>query len=412
MSAKGSAGIPILHNVVLNKLIDKTPPPPSLKFSNMFPTSQAESDEIKWETIYGSGGMTPFVAPGSSAPTVGLDGMSQSGATAAYYKEKSFLDENLLNNLRQPGTVQTAMRSEAMVARQVGKLQYRCQRRREWMIAKMLTANSFSYQLKGGAKFTISYPTPSQNQVTLSGGARWNQTTSTPAVDIFDAKRLLADQYGIAPNRVLMNSATLKLMQFNTSIGDLTKKQAFGDGDLYSNPEKALPIILGLGALDIYDEFYEVPAWIMTPVTAGVNPVIYVDDASDFEVGGRVRLISTLTPYKWEESTAITISAVDKIANTITIAGTIASNYRGGGIDKVIMRKKFVPDNLVLLYSDSIDNQPIAEFIEAPFGMGRNFGRFADTEPSWDPDGLWMRMQDKGLPVLYFPEGIFQLTVI
>lgn len=415
MAAKGSAGIPILHNVVLNKLIDKTPPPPSMKFSNMFPATEYDSDEIKWEIVYGSGGMTPFVAPGMSAPSVGLDGISQSGATAAYYKEKTFLDENILNNLREPGSYQTYYRGEALVARQVKKLLNRCQRRREWMLAKMLTASAFTYQVKGGAKFTIQYPVLPQNQVTLSGTARWTQTGATPISDIFDAKRILADQYGIAPNRVLMNSTTLRTMLFNSNLNTVMARQQFGEGDLYTNPEKALPLILGLGALDIYDEFYETPAWIMQPVVGGTTTQIYVDDASDFEIGGKIRLVSTLTPFKWEESNTVAnlmmITGVDKINQIVTISTAPVNSYRGGGADKIIMRRKYVPDNLVLLYADNIDGQPIAEFFEAPFGLNRNWGRFADTEEGWDPDGLWLRIQDKGLPVLYFPEAIYQLQV-
>jgi len=29
----------------------------------------------------------------------------------------------------------------------------------------------------------------------------------------------------------------------------------------------------------------------------------------------------------------------------------------------------------------------------------------------WDPEGIWIRVQDKGLPVVYHPDFIFKLTV-
>lgn len=60
---KGSTGIPALQLATLNKLISKFVRPPSNYFTNLFPTSQYDSDTIEWELEYGSGGMTPFVAP-------------------------------------------------------------------------------------------------------------------------------------------------------------------------------------------------------------------------------------------------------------------------------------------------------------------------------------------------------------
>lgn len=47
--SKGSAGIPALHLTTLNKLIDMTPPPANVYFSNLFPAVQYPSDQIEWE---------------------------------------------------------------------------------------------------------------------------------------------------------------------------------------------------------------------------------------------------------------------------------------------------------------------------------------------------------------------------
>jgi len=74
---KGSAGISALELVTLNKLISKFDRAPSMFFSSLFPTQPYDSDAIKWEIEYGSAGMTPFVAPGSIAPMVGIDGIGR-----------------------------------------------------------------------------------------------------------------------------------------------------------------------------------------------------------------------------------------------------------------------------------------------------------------------------------------------
>jgi hypothetical protein len=74
-------------------------------FTNMFSSVEYESDRIRWIIEHGTAGMTPFVAPGAPAPTMGDDAMySEGSAAAAYWKEKAFIDETRLNNLREPLT--------------------------------------------------------------------------------------------------------------------------------------------------------------------------------------------------------------------------------------------------------------------------------------------------------------------
>ena len=88
---KGSQGIPELQLVTLNKLIRKFPNAPSLYFTNMFASPNYESDSIEWDFEYGSAGMTPFVAPGSPAPSIGLDGIGKAEAKAAFREAASHL---------------------------------------------------------------------------------------------------------------------------------------------------------------------------------------------------------------------------------------------------------------------------------------------------------------------------------
>jgi len=154
---KGTAGIPALELVTLNKLISKFDRAPSMYFSGLFPTQQYESDTIKWELEYGSAGMTPFVAPGSIAPMVGMDGVGEASAKAAYWKEKMYFDEEFLNNLREPGTWATYQTAERKLSRGSRKLRYRVDRRREWMNCRMLLDGTLSYIQKGGTKISISY---------------------------------------------------------------------------------------------------------------------------------------------------------------------------------------------------------------------------------------------------------------
>ena len=68
-------------------------------------------------------------------------------------------------------------------------------------------------------------------------------------------------------------------------------------------------------------------------------------------------------------------------------------------------------DNVITMFNDTFEGEKVAEFIEAPFGLDRVWGMYTDRHFEWDPDGVWVRVQDKGLPVMYNPNTIMTLTV-
>lgn len=407
--SKGSAGIPALQLEVLNKLITKFDRAPSMFFTGLFPSVKAESDTIKWEIEYGSAGMTPFVAPGSVAPAIGTDGIGEGSAKAAFYKEKMYFDEVFLNNMREPGTYATYQTAERKLTKGTKKLRYRIDRRREWMMSQMLLNGTLNYTIQGGTKFSLSYGIPASHLITLATDDKWGTgTTRNPLRDIFDAKTLLADDAGVTPDYAILNSELLKTLILDEDIQALLQKNAFGDGSLFSNPASVIGTLLGVGTLMVYDELYEVNTDLTGVVTGGVTTAIPVADTSDMEVGGKLRFIDVSEPNTWEDCT---IASIDHNAGTVTVAVAPVASYIAGE-DKVMMRKKFIDDNTFMLFSTtSADGDKIAEFMEAPYGIGRRWGTFADTKEEWDPEGLWLRIQDKGLPVLYHPDTIVRITV-
>jgi len=369
---KGSAGIPALQLEVLNKLITTFDRAPTMFFSGLFGTTQYESDTIKWEIEYGSAGMTPFVAPGSIAPAIGLDGIGEASAKAAFFKEKMYYDEVFLNNIRQPGTWATYQTSERKLSRGSRKLRNRIDRRREWMMAMMITNGVLTYTHTGGTKFTISYGIPVNHQIALGSTRYWGTGTNRdPIEDIFDAKTLLADDAGVVPNVIILNSDLLKTLMLDTKIQALLEKSTFGNGDLFANPRQVIGTLLGVGDMQVYDELYEVTGWITGNVTGGTTTVISVDDATDFEAGGKLRFVDLSENNTYEDEV---ISSVDHAANTVTVATAPTASFKANE-DKVIMRKKFIPDNKFLMLStNSGNNDPIAEFMEAPYGVDRRWG--------------------------------------
>jgi len=407
-------GVPsILKLEVLNKIIQRLPRSQDLFFMNMFPSPNYDSDRIRWAMEYGTAGMTPFVAPGSPAPVLTHNSLySEGSAAAAYWKEKDFVGEQLLNNLREPLTQSTRLTGERQIARKQRVLRNRCERRREWMMAKAFFEGGFTYQREGGTKINVDYGVPAHHKVTLTGDDVWDDgtgaagATATPIRDIFDAKKEFTDDVGVAPKYAMINSELLTVLMFNTDLQDLLKKSTFGDGDLFARPAQVLGNLLGVGTLSVYDQFMEVGAFLTQDASAG-DSTVHVEDATDFEAGKEIRFYDLNTPFDYEKQT---IDSVDRAANTITISGTLSSGYSAGK-DRVVMRAKFVQDSKFTMFTDTIDGEYVAEFMNSPFGLDRNWGLYADTKEEWDPDGLWMRVQNKGLPVMYYPNATYSLTV-
>jgi hypothetical protein len=238
----------------------------------------------------------------------------------------------------------------------------------------------------------------------LDDDRNWKDGASrNPMEDIFDAKQLLIDDAMVTPNHSIMNTQMLKVLLFDTNIRALLAKSAFGNGDLFSNPTGVIGSLLGIGNVTVYDEMYEIQAWL-TQTTGGTT--IYLDDVTDFEVGGKARFFNMKAYNSFEDEV---ITAVDIAAGTITVGQAPTATFVGGQ-DKVVMRKKFIPDNVFFMFSDSQNGSKIAEFMEAPYGNSRRWGFFADTKDEWDPEGVWLRVQDKGLPVLYYPDTTYKIT--
>lgn len=406
---KGSAGIPALKLTVLNKLIEKFPKAPSMFFTGLFSAVQADSDNIKWDIEYGSAGMTPFVAPGAPAPAIGIDGIGEAAAKVAYYKEKMYFDEEFLNNMRQPGTYATYATAERHLGRGMQKLRHRCDRRREWMMSQMMVNGGFNYLAKGGTRLGVSYGVPETHLIELAAARRWGTGADrNPMEDIFDAKSILADDAGVIPSYSIMNSELLKTLILDEKIQALLSKSHFGNGDLFTNPGPVLASLLGVGELRTYDEMYELTGWIMSPVVANSSTTVVVDDATDFEVGGKLRFIDMTKTNVWQDRW---ITDVNVDTNTLTFSAVLTRGFVAGQ-DKVVMRKKFIDDDTFLMFATtSADGMPIAEFMEAPYGLDRQWGLNVDTKDEWDPDGIWLRVQDKGLPVMYHPDTSIRYKV-
>jgi len=374
----------------------------------MFKSVNYESDSIEWDSQIGSRGLTPFAAEDAEAPQVSVPGLASNSAVAAFWKERTFFSSSFLNNIKQPGTDRKYQQAARTLANQTRNLSNRSYRREEWMLAQMLCNDGFTYKGVNEKYITLDYGIPDDNKVTLTTNYKWAAGTSRNIVgDIFDAKLAVSNANAGVLNHAIFTTEVLKHMMFDDSIQTLLTKSAYGNGDLFANPTQVISSLIGIPYMHLYDEAYQIRAWLTTALSSGASPTVYVDNTTDFEVGG------TLSTHDVSANTTeaeLTIASIDTEAGTITCTGTISSSYKAVE-DYVYMTKKFIPTTKFVLWADSVDGAPIAEVMKAPHELARKWGQQVDRWERKDPDGLFVRVEDKGLPVLYHEDAVYQLTI-
>lgn len=412
---RGIGDIPSLRLEVLQGLITSWMSPPELILSNYFDSRRSPSAFIKWESRKGNRGLAPFVPPGSPAPKIGMPGVAEHEAYAAYIKEKKHFDEEFLNNLRRPGTNEEHWSAQQILAEAMADLENRNRRRKEWMIAQMLFGGSFNYYTKGGVQVSVDYDIPSDQVVTLADAYKWDSGQSRDILgDINDARKTINDANGAMVTHMFLNSTTLEYLAEDDLIRTILQKSAFGDGSLFNSDRMGALIganagvignVLNIPNFVVYDEKYQIRATITSGVSSG-DTTVTVDDSADFAAGETLRF--------WDVSTGnyedATISSIDVNSNTITLSSAVSSSYKARE-DYVSMTKPFVPDDKVVLMAAQVDGRPIAAWYDAPFGLERHYGMYADRKEQWDPEGVEVRVQSKGLPVLFQKDALYILTV-
>jgi len=417
---RGASDIPALRLEVLQEVMQTFMSAPKFFLMNLFPSSNALSSTIKWESQRGGRGMTPFVPPGAPAQVTAPHGIAEHYAEAAYWKEKMPFDEEFLNNIRKPGTTAEYQEAEATLARELASLSWRSDRRKEWMFTQMLFNGGFTYHVKGGYRVTIDYGIPSDHDVTLASAYNWSDGGSKNIInDIQDGKLRIRNDCGGMVNVAICNSEVLKLLANDTAIRQLLRRTDFmggagGSKNLFEGNKHNIigvnPAILGslldIDTLYVYDEMYEVRAWLTQGVTGGSTTWFTVDDTSDFEVSQSLRF--------WDASAGtyedVYIIGVNHENGTIQIDSPPVSSYRSAE-DYVTMQKYYIPSDKFVMMATKVDGQPIAEYKAAPYGLNRVWGQYTDRHDEWDPDVTWIRVQDKGLPILKNRDAMYILTV-
>ncbi|MDY0324782.1 MAG: major capsid protein [Candidatus Cloacimonadaceae bacterium] len=405
--------IPELKQTTLQKLITKFQTAGNLILMKLFGSDKYDSEDIKWEAQVGNRRMTPFAAEDAPSPMVGMEGVSEHSSRAAFWKEKMYLGASFMNNIREPGNERLHYSATKLLAKESAKLRNRCDRRKEWMFCKMLTAGTFTYLDKRGSKVTVDYGIPAANLPSLEAARRWDQPEANVLQDWFNIVEQFEYNAQSPITHALVTSEIIRAMVLNQGMQTLLQKSAFGNGDLMARPTEVIGALLKIPNLIRYDEMYEVRCWLSAALSAGAGPhTIYVDEVGDIEVGDRITGVRIDENGGKHTSTAVmTVTAVSAAAGTITATGAITTALRPQ-LDYIYTIRKFLPKDRFTVFSDTIGGQKIAEFAEAPFDLDRHYGMKVDSKINWDPDGVYVRVQNKGLPVLFHEDAVYSVKVL
>lgn len=394
----------------LTKLVNRFMTPPSMVLTNLFGSDKWDSDVIEWESQIGNRGLTPFVSPDSVSPRLAPIGVAKHEAKAACWKEKMYWGEGFLNNLREPGNKAKYYTAQKRIAKDSLMMSTRSDRRIEWMFAKMLTTGVMSYLDYNSTKHNVDYGIPAANLVTLDATRKWDDGNSRNILeDIFDAQLTLSNSNGAQIDYALFTTEILKLLIFDPGIQTLLSKSNYGQGDLFTRPVQVLGSLLSIANMVLYDEQYQIKANLTANVTGASTTTISVDDTVDFEVGGTLRFYD-VSARTYEDET---ITAVNENAGTLTIAVAPTASFKAQE-DVVAMTKKFLPTNQFLMFCSNLEGQKIAELAYVPYaisGQERQWGKQVDKWPVRDPAGVYVMCENRGLPVLYNEDCIYNLTV-
>jgi len=408
MAGIASSDIPQLRLSVLRGLFERFTAPPELFFVNKFGEgTDYGSDTIEWNSKVGARTLAGFMSPGGKTPIGRMTGVKAHSAKAAFWGEKMPFYEEFLNNLCSETNPYEKMNAEALLSRELEQLAWRIARRKEWMYGQMWCKGGFTYLQKGGKRLSVDYGIPEAHKLELTTDYKWGSGTKSAILkDIGRIKLLLKNANGGAPAIALMTSEVVEAIRNDVNLMQILRKDEYGDGRFITATIEVLQGILGIGELIVYDEQYDIITDITGSITGGSTTTFAVRSTVDFEAGDVLRLENVETD-EWEE---VPIASVQSTAGTLTLTEAPLQSYQAGR-DFCFVTKKYLPTNQLTLICDKIENNPTAEFFNAPFGLKGGHGAQVTRHEMYEPDGVEVRVQNKGLPVLYNRDAVVQLKV-
>lgn len=240
--------------VYLTEAINELKSPGTFLTQLLFRRRQSVPTEtIEVTTLVGDRLVAPFVRPGSEALMVPGLGRQVSTVTAPNIRiKRPFTPNELLFNRRYgtPVFVSAGTQRAAIAEAIALDLQYMRDsiiNTIEWMVSQALTGQ-IAYTVADEESYTITFPKPVGNTVSLLTPDGWNEATGNPKVQFLQAKRIAFNAHGVPITDAIMSQQAAAAFIDNPNVrADLsdTPNIRAGDLDLTANFQDSGAIFLG-----------------------------------------------------------------------------------------------------------------------------------------------------------------------
>ncbi len=233
----------------------------------------ANTKHVDIDIIKGKRRLAAFVQPTAEGKVIERTGYTSNSIIPPYIKQKMpFSAQDLLKRERgdtiYQGNASPAQRAQMALGKDLLELMQMTTRREEWMAAQALNTGIVPV-VGDGIDAQVDFNMGATHKITLSGGALWSATTSTPLANLRAWKKVVAKDSGLVPDVAVFGSDVLDAFLAHADVQKQldTRRITMGQIDPTTLPNGA-SYVGRIEELDIYtyDEYYLDDSDVLQPM--------------------------------------------------------------------------------------------------------------------------------------------------
>jgi hypothetical protein len=239
-----------ITHIVRNRSVDPT------KFigAKFCPVKDYYTEEIQYDVLEASTGMTTAHNVGTDPKVVTLPGQSRKRMGTGYWKETYRIKEDELLYARRAGTYNQRAGRDLVLKRTL-EFDDRLETRIEWLRWQPLVAGQLAVD-ENGVKYTVDYNVPAANKPELAGAELWSaKDTADPITNITTWLKLFRGT-GARGVEALFNMEVANYLAQNAVIRELLKQSQYAMNLTAENIANALKLLFPKMDFTLYDEGY------------------------------------------------------------------------------------------------------------------------------------------------------------
>jgi hypothetical protein len=262
--------IEITETHELVRTIERLAPVTSYWLDLCFPSVHlSQTEYIDFDLVDHARRLAPFVAPTVQGQPMVHRGHSIRKFKPAYIKPKDPVDPARLltrsaGELFSAGNQTLAQREDAIVADILNQQRTGIMRRWEWMACRAVADGSIIIEGENYPRVSLSFGRDAGNTKTLTLGARWSETTSTPLEDLEDWMLEVFQRSGYPVKRITFTPSAWKNFVGHASTQNMLETRRGSENMIETGPSNAAEPAQYRGTLKsaavdlwVYNDFYE-----------------------------------------------------------------------------------------------------------------------------------------------------------